>query len=181
MNTTEKLNQYLLNFEYPINRRRYNTYNKGETHRSMALGIVNIRPCCQYDKDGVKINDPQQECLLLKKDKYKECFKLTNDWVKEVYPYLYYNFKYSTIMYNGNNQCRKHIDANNVGESYIIGLGDYTGGRLIVYDKKDRAHYVDINNKFVKFNGSNYYHEVEDWVGTRISLVFYNIVKTQDV
>ena len=63
-----------------------------------------------------------------------------------------------------------------MGESIIIGMGDYTGGRLIVYDKEGKKNYIDINKKFVKFNGSNYYHEVEDWIGTRISLVFYNIV-----
>ena len=27
----------------------------------------------------------------------------------------------------------KHVDARNTGVSYIIGLGDYTGGELLVY------------------------------------------------
>ena len=170
---TNTFNQYLLDFEYPINRRRHGTIAPGDTHRSMALGIVNVRPCCLTNASGEKINEPQQDCLLLKKPKFQEIFKLTNDWIKLVYPNIQ---KYSTIMYNGNNQCKKHIDGNNVGESIIIGMGDYTGGRLIVYDKNEKKHYIDINKKFVKFNGSNYYHEVEDWVGTRISLVFYNIV-----
>ena len=170
---TKTFNQKLLDFQYPINRRRHNTISGSDVHRSMALGIVNVRPCCFKNKDGVTINEAQQDCILLRKPKFKELFKQTNEWVNKVYPDIQ---KYSTIMYNGNNQCKKHIDGNNVGESIIIGMGDYTGGRLIVYDKEGKKNYIDINKKFVKFNGSNYYHEVEDWIGTRISLVFYNIV-----
>ena len=67
----------------------------------------------------------------------------------------------------------KHIDGRNVGDSYIIALGDYSGGELIVYDENDKPTYIDINHKFYKFNGSKYYHEVADFIGDRISLVFY--------
>ena len=64
---------------------------------------------------------------------------------------------------------------NNVGESYIIGLGDYSGGELIVYDSNDNPKYIDINHKFYKFNGSEFYHEVSDFIGTRITLVFFKL------
>ena len=36
---------------------------------------------------------------------------------------------------NKNQKASSHTDINNVGESYIIGLGDYTGGELVFTDK----------------------------------------------
>jgi hypothetical protein len=164
----------IINFQYPINRCRNNTKeskgeDKNEIHRGMALGLVNLRPC-NYKKNN---NKPQQDCKLLKSKKYKDIFKITNDWFKDKYPYY---FKYTTIQYNKNNKCAKHIDGKNVGESIIIGLGDYQGGRLIIYDYEGQEKkYIDIKNKFFKFNGSKYYHETEAFTGNRISLVFFNI------
>tara|TARA_R110000824_G_scaffold11745_2_gene51433 strand:+ start:786 stop:1310 length:525 start_codon:yes stop_codon:yes gene_type:complete len=84
-------------------------------------------------------------------------------------------FDCTTIQFNKNYRIAKHIDGNNVGESYIIGLGDYSGGELIVYDSNDNPKYIDINHKFYKFNGSEFYHEVSDFIGTRITLVFFKL------
>ena len=82
-------------------------------------------------------------------------------------------FKYSTIQYNKNHKCARHKDGKNVGESYIVGLGDYEGGRLIVYDENDNPEYIDIKNKFYKFNGSKYHHETEEFSGERYSMVYF--------
>ena len=40
---------------------------------------------------------------------------------------------------------KKHKEGNNVGESYIIGLGDYTGGRLKVWhnDEDEEPEYIE--------------------------------------
>jgi len=35
---------------------------------------------------------------------------------------------------------------------------------------------VDIKNKFYKFDGAKKYHETEDFTGTRLSLVFFNLL-----
>ena len=45
-----------------------------------------------------------------------------------------YGFEAVTI--NKNHAAAKHVDKNNKGHSYIIGLGDYTGGELVSTDKK---------------------------------------------
>ena len=74
-----------------------------------------------------------------------------------------------------------HKDKNNIGESYIIGLGDYEGGRIKVWhNENEEPEYVDIKNKFYKFNGAKLYHETEDFTGTRLSLVYFNLLNEQD-
>jgi len=159
----------IINFEYPINRNRHNTKQEGEIHHGMALGLVNLRPCNVVKNN----NKPQQMCRLHKMRKYDNIWKTTTKWFEETYPLP---FEYTTIQYNKNNKCKKHIDAKNVGESIIIALGDFEGGRLIIYDYEgEEKKYVDIKNNFFRFNGSKYFHETEDFTGNRISLVFFNI------
>jgi hypothetical protein len=96
---------------------------------------------------------------------------------------LYRKYKEEThreccaLQYNWNQKSAKHKDKNNVGESYIIALGDYEGGRLKVWhNDNEEPEYVDIKNKFFKFNGAKLYHETEDFTGTRLSLVFFNLL-----
>jgi len=85
-------------------------------------------------------------------------------------------FQFSTIQINDNTTCAKHIDSNNVGESYIIGIGEYQGGDLRVFGV-DGCDYVDVNikNKFYKFDGSKFPHMTLPFTGNRFSIVYYNI------
>lgn len=84
------------------------------------------------------------------------------------------DFEFTTITLNKNFKCEPHKDGKNIGESFIIGLGDYVdGGELNVEGEK-----IDIKNKFYKFNGSEKTHFVEPWThGDRYSLVFYKRMK----
>ena len=66
-----------------------------------------------------------------------------------------------------------HKDSGNVGESSIIGLGDYEGGETVVEYPKNHTEY-DIKNKFARFNGSKFTHWTKPFEGKRYSLVFYN-------
>ncbi len=104
--------------------------------------------------------------------KYKELYNETKKLMKMKDP----NFKFSSIQYNKNHRSAKHKDGKNIGVSYIIGLGDYTDGELIIYDKNNKNPVKhNIKNKFHKFNGSIYPHETAPFKGERYSLVFYNI------
>lgn len=70
---------------------------------------------------------------------------------------------------NKNLQCRPHLDKRNVGDSTIVGLGDYQGGELIV-----EGEYIDIHYKPYCFNGSTKVHATAPFQGTRYSVIFYN-------
>ena len=151
--------EYITEFEYPVNTNRLKVkVNNADTHRGMALGLVSIRP-----KDRINGVEKRICRKVISQPKYRKCFDNTCQWFNKVYPFT---FKYSTI---------QHIDNNNIGESIIIGLGDYEGGELIVFDKDDKPRYIDIKNRFYKFNGSQYYHATNDFTGNRVTMVFFNV------
>lgn len=84
------------------------------------------------------------------------------------------DFEWNQVVINKNFEITRHIDGNNVGESYIIGLGDYTGGELVVENNKNEKIIIDIKNYPYRFNGSEKYHYVLPFEGDRYTLVFYN-------
>lgn len=103
-------------------------------------------------------------------------------------------FPFTSIQVNKNYAARPHVDKNNLGDSFIIGLGDYQGGSLWVQDDAGEAeitleesvtsmyHYrsglsyrgvdVDIKSKWQRFDG-NRLHFTWPFMGTRFSLVFF--------
>ncbi len=85
-------------------------------------------------------------------------------------------FAFTSVQVNHNYKCKKHIDGRNIGESMIIGIGNYTGGRLCV-EYEDGVKKIDIKNKTFTFNGSKNYHWVEDFIGERYTLVFFSTGK----
>ena len=76
------------------------------------------------------------------------------------------------ITLNKNFKCLPHYDKNN-SDSIIIGIGNYSGGRLMLYDEHDNITYVDIKNKSFQFNGFETKHGTEDFDGDRYSIVYY--------
>ena len=104
------------------------------------------------------------------------------------------DFAFTSIQVNVNYASRPHVDRNNLGQSYIIGLGCYTGGELWLHDdtgnqalalQEDigreklyrkgtlwRGRDIDICGKWAKFNG-NKLHCTKPFKGTRYSLVYY--------
>ena len=162
-----KLNNDLLNFRFRKCSSRLNVLQKGDHHYpGFCLGIIFM-----WAGKGKKSGQRYGMSLLSETEKYKELLEQSKELMKSYDP----TFECTTIQYNKNYKISKHIDANNVGESYILGCGNYIGGELIVYDENDKPTYIDINHKFYKFNGSKYYHETADFIGDRISLVFFKL------
>ena len=119
----------------------------------------------------------------------KICFKTTQKKNKLIYEAAIKlmkdydpNFKFTSIMINKNIKYKKHIDRYNNNLSYIIGLGDYEGGNLLLYDKRknDRngngeiVESINIKNNFFKFDGHQY-HSTDDFTGERYTIVYYSI------
>jgi hypothetical protein len=84
-------------------------------------------------------------------------------------------FEYTSIQFNKNICTTKHTDRNNIGLSYILGLGSYeNGGELRIYDDGD-THDIDIHEKPYKFDAGNVYHETCDWSGNRFTITYFTI------
>lgn len=81
-------------------------------------------------------------------------------------------FTVDQVQINKNWWSPPHKDSGNVGESSIIGLGNYEGGETVVEFTNNHVEY-NIKNKFVTFNGSLYTHWTKPFEGQRYSLVFY--------
>ena len=92
----------------------------------------------------------------------------------------YYNFNFTSVQINKNFKCNRHKDNVNIGESMIISLGNYEGGNLCI-EYEDGLKKINIKNAPYFFNGSKYFHFVEEFNGTRYTLVFFNIKRYKNL
>lgn len=135
-------------------------------YEGFVLGIVT-----SWAGKGENAGYRKMLSLKTREPKYKKLFRETKKLMRLRDP----KFKFTSIQYNKNHRTARHRDASNVGVSYIVGLGDYTGGELIIFDENEKnptRH--DIRNKFYTFNGSKYPHETAPYRGERYTLVFYS-------
>ena len=122
-------------------------------HKAFVLGLVKHR-CYKY-VDTAKLNEKYPVLL-------EELFILGD----EICP-----FNFTSIYINKNVVCPKHTDTNNIGDSLIISIGEYTGCNLVINNIEYNPHYQPI-----MFNGSIYEHyNIDNLIGTKYSLIFYNI------
>ena len=99
-------------------------------------------------------------------------------------------FKYTTINVNRNIKCIEHRDGSNIGESIIVGMGDYEDGEFVVKGRdyisipalggppwppvlRHDTEY-NIQGNFVRFDGSQV-HYTKPFKGTRISVVYFTM------
>jgi hypothetical protein len=80
------------------------------------------------------------------------------------------DFTYTSIQVNKDYKARPHRDILNKGISYIIGLGNYTSGSLIVNGKK-----YNIKNTLCSFDASKWLHSVDDFQNTRYSICYFTL------
>ena len=69
---------------------------------------------------------------------------------------------------------KKHIDKHDIAAQLALGLGDYTGAALRIYDATGNYKDVDYRHKVVKFDG-RLPHEVvfNNFTGERFAVIFY--------
>jgi len=82
----------------------------------------------------------------------------------------YVSVPFTSIQVNDNYTCAPHKDVNNIGESYIVAFGNYTGGTLCVEDFDYNIHY-----RGLLFDGSQLLHWTKPWIGHRYSIVFHSL------
>ena len=141
-----------------------NKYDKvGYSVCSMNFGMV-YRLFRNTGNIHEKLDSPYQEGA--NNAKYPEVY----DSLKKLIHHIDSSFEYNSITINKNFKCRPHYDKNNKSPSMIIGLGDYEGGELVV-EKCE----MDIKNNPVIFNGGSCLHWVNEFIGDRFTIVYYNI------
>jgi len=147
---------------------RHNVLRKDQKgYEGFVLGLVTSWA-------GKDENAGYRQMLSLKTrdKKYKKLFRESKKLMKMKDP----TFKFTSIQFNKNHRAARHLDAKNMGISYIVGMGDYKGGELIIFDENEKnpvRH--NIRNKFYTFNGSKYPHETAPFKGERYTIVFYSI------
>jgi len=83
----------------------------------------------------------------------------------------------TSITLNYGVKAKKHVDSFNVGDSVIVGIGDYTDGKLRVYDggkTSETFTAYNIHDTPLMFNGALLAHETEDFTGERYTIIFYS-------
>jgi hypothetical protein len=101
--------------------------------------------------------------------KYPELMELFIKFIANHYP----TFKFNSVYINKNVVCKRHLDSKNVGNSLLVGLGQYTAGRTILYINNNERKF-HIKSQSLLFNGSKIEHSSENFNGNRYSLVFFN-------
>eukprot|EP00928_Gymnodinium_smaydae_P086356 TRINITY_DN7040_c1_g1_i2.p1 TRINITY_DN7040_c1_g1~~TRINITY_DN7040_c1_g1_i2.p1 ORF type:complete len:282 (+),score=9.93 TRINITY_DN7040_c1_g1_i2:104-949(+) len=104
------------------------------------------------------------------------------------------DFPFTSVQLNYGYASKPHVDKNNLGTSFIIGLGEYSGGELWVHDESGDVSYVleatedvtgyyrvgralsgtdlSIQNVWTVFDG-NKLHYTKPFTGERYSLIFF--------
>ena len=107
-------------------------------------------------------------------------FMLLNVWFQKSAKVDF--FGWTSIQVNKNFSCARHRDGGNAGTSFIVAVGDFSGGNLLYWPRDDGSGLVtDLPTDdaicldprdWQKFDGRSA-HETLPFVGERISLVFY--------
>jgi len=142
--------------------------NAGQLVRMRGDRIGNIGRTCTF---GFGRTRTKGWCAFAPNAKYPDVYKALCEYGQQIVPAGVF---FNCITLNQNVQAKKHTDSLNVGDSVIVGLGDYEGGKLRVYDPVTDVYVAyDIQNKPLQFNGNIHPHETEEFTGIRWSIIYY--------
>lgn len=128
------------------------------TGKTQTFGVVNRR-----------LAEPDYSRMCWKRP---YLFHLLTEFGKTFVPA---SIEWNAITLNEDYQANPHYDRGNIGESFLVSFGVFTGGRLILYENNDlqKPKYVDIKNNPIVLDFSKQLHSVEAFEGKRFSLVYY--------
>lgn len=121
--------------------------------RSQSWGVINRR-CAEPDYSRMCWRRPALYKLLLE------------------FGEKYVPFPFTSITVNQNYAAKPHYDRGNLGESYLVAFGSYSGGELEILEGESKGKF-DICRKPVVEDFSLVLHQVLPFEGERYSLVFY--------
>lgn len=171
----------LYNYLYPLNyyigterrTKQFTSFKCNKTGGSVLYGLT-WKGYLKKAKDGSNIYRKASKYKGLYETKIKAEHPELEPIFKEFSKIYFPDFSWLQVQINKNYISPPHFDSANVGESIIIGLGDYTDGELNI-QRDNYIEEVDIHNKFYKFNGSKFKHWASPQTsGDRISVVFFN-------
>eukprot|EP01050_Picozoa_sp_SAG11_P021379 SAG11_NODE_3795_length_2220_cov_237.444130_1_plen_495_part_10 len=126
------------------------------------LGITSARG------DGIVVSNPTLERPVLT--------KLLVHFAMQNIPQSRLGFKFTSIQVNKDVPCNLHVDRNNLGPSYIVGVGNYRphekqkfGGCVWI----DGCGPADIHDTWVEFDGNIPHATVTPYWGERYSIVYF--------
>jgi len=137
----------------PINKFR----KKVGLGKSNAFGLVNRR-CL--------VSDYSRYCWLR-----PYLYKLLLDFGAKFVP-----FPFTSITVNESFDAGPHKDRGNVGNSFLVAFGDFTGGDLQILDGDLSGNHC-VNRTPLITDFTTQTHRVLPWEGNRYSLVYYNLKK----
>jgi len=129
----------------------------GFTGRSMSFGYA-LRTFKGYGE-------------LVANKNHRELFELLVEFGNAVVPK---GWQYETITLNEGVKAKKHKDNHNTGDSVIVGIGDFTGGDIKVWDTDDKNGKVyNLHDQPLMFNGATHFHQTMPFKGERYTMIFY--------
>jgi len=165
------LESYIQDLKFWTGTKRKKLCGIGE---SMLYGIT----YCGYlktDKDGNKILKPRAPpphgnyFLTKARQEYPELELIFKEFGLIHFP----EFPFLNIQINKNYPVPRHKDKLNVGDSILLGLGDYEGGELII-ESPGGDRILPTRYRKIKFNGFHHFHYPKPWIGERFVLIFFN-------
>jgi hypothetical protein len=113
-------------------------------------------------------------CLSRHSKKWPNVYKAIFDFGNHVCPV---GMDVTSVTLNYGVKAKKHVDSFNVGDSVIVGIGEYEGGKLRVYEGGNACESYtayNIRDAPLMFNGAKLAHETEDFTGSRYTIIYYS-------
>ena len=104
-------------------------------------------------------------------EKYQELYDMLKKLIKLHNP----NFKYTSIQINKSVETDWHFDKGNVGLSYCLALGNFTGGGVVVRINPQKEKHYDNKRKWLYYDGHYLKHKSAPSKGTRYAIIFYTL------
>lgn len=146
----------------------------GDNSGSSLWGLSWRWPCRNF----TKVENVNHKGLYYTKcrEENKHLYEIFKEYIGIYWKDIIFN-ELTQVQLNKNFRIPPHKDAQNVGDSLLVGFGDYLGGEINI--KKDNEIIThDIRDKGIIFNGALYEHYVNDFTllnnSNRYSMVIFN-------